>query len=179
MKSNIRITLFLLIGLTFLSCDQTSPRKYVEVTVLNTNRAAGMYRIQYINEIRTLKKKGRLTVFKGDQPKNGTAVAYVKQRIILTNDASLEKVKVLKVTDETEDLIIASLDFFEYSKKIFESDYLEIARMLDENKPDTEIDAAVENMYRTHDWEMEKRLNRLDELAVSYAKKHNVPLEMM
>lgn len=176
MGHNIKITLQLFMGLIFLSCEQTAPRKYVERTVLNTNLVSGRYTPSYFNEVRELKKQGRIKVFKDGKMEKGTAVEYVMQNTIDPVDESIKKVKGLKKTEDTRDLIAASLDVFRYGRKIFENEYVSIAKMLDENRPQEEIDSAIQKIFETHDREMEKKLRYLDELAIPYAKKHNVPL---
>ncbi|MGS2739778.1 hypothetical protein [Sinomicrobium sp. M5D2P17] len=176
MKSTAKISLLLFIGLTFLSCDQTSPRKYVEVTVLNTNLVTSRYTPSFFEELRELEKQGRIAVFKDGEMKKGTAEEYVMQNAIAPVDVSIKKVKELEVKDDTHDLIAASLDVLQYSKEVFENEYRNIAEMLDTNRSQAEIDSAIHKLFRTYDREMEKKLRHLDELAIPYAEKHNIPL---
>jgi hypothetical protein len=179
MRINIKILLVLLVGVIFQSCNTASPRKYIEVAVLNTNRITRMYQPGFFSEMRELKNQNRLTVFENGKPKNGTAVEYVRQTAITPVEEYIAKVRVLKETDDTRDLLTASLDVLQYGKGIFESDYISIAKMLDEDKSQAEVDAAIQKLFETRDPEMEEKFKRLDGLAIPYAEKHDVPLEYM
>ncbi|GGH18904.1 hypothetical protein GCM10011418_22920 [Sphingobacterium alkalisoli] len=53
---------------------------------------------------------------------------------------------------------------YKYGKAVFENEYLTIATMVDEGKPEAEIYTAIEYLYIVHDPVMQKKLDRLDEL---------------
>lgn len=177
MKSTLKITLFLFMGFTLLSCSKPSPRKYVEVAVLNTNLVTGSYTPQFFDELQELKNQNRITLYKDGEMKQVTVEEYVRQRTIVPVNEAMAKAEALPETDDSRDLKAASLEVFKYGKQLFEKEYLVIAQMLDDNKAQTEIDSAIQKIFTSHDAEMEKRIRYLDELAIPYAKKHNVPLE--
>ena len=66
---------------------------------------------------------------------------------------------------------------YKYGRAVFENEYIAIATMMDEGKPEAEIYTAIENLYIVHDPVMQKKLDSLDELIFPYAKKHKIPLK--
>lgn len=177
MKATVQLLLLLMAGASTLSCSRVSPDKYVQVAVLNTNLVTSKYSPSFFRELRELKEQGRLTVFRDNQPQEGTAVEYVEQNVIASVDEAMKKVEALPQSEKTEALTRASLEVFRYGQKIFEAEYMAIAKMLDENKPPAAIDTAIQQLFTSHDPELGKRMEKLDELAIAYARKHEVPLQ--
>jgi hypothetical protein len=179
MKTIIKLLLLSLILFTVVSCNHTSPQKHLEITVLNTNIITGKYNSKYFNEIRELKRNNRLLVLESGQLENGTVKAYLDQNLIQPTNTALKKVQTLEVNTDTENLIAASEDFLIYCKQIFEKDYIEIAQMIDADEPEPIVDAAIERMFQIHDPAFLKKLNHLDEIAIRYAEKHDIPLQIL
>ncbi|QNL51667.1 hypothetical protein H8S90_08880 [Olivibacter sp. SDN3] len=160
----------LCIGVMLQACNTTTPEKYISVTALNSNLVSSAYRPMFLEEL--MERKGK------DQLAGTTAVDYVRDRALRPVEESMEKVKQLKETDDTQALIAAALDLMAYGKEIFESDYIAIAQLIDEGKPEEEIDAAITEMYAKTENGMAQRFDELDELALAYAQEHDVPFEV-
>lgn len=175
--TKIIFVLLTVLSLSLTSCNPVSPDKVVQRAWLNTNNITTRYSPKFFGQLRELKAKGNITIFKDKEVTKGTAVEYVNQMIIVPHNESLQKVEELPEKEDTKALKAASLELFRYSKEIFENDYLDIARMIDENRPDMEINTAIEDLFLRHDQEMETRLNRLDDQVIPYAEKHNIPIE--
>lgn len=171
---------FLLITLLLLgtSCNLTSPQKYIEVAVLNTNTATSQYRPIFFKLLHESKTKNAIIVFKDDKKiNNATAVQYVEEKISnITNN--MAKVKKLKSTKETADLLNASLELQTYIKEVMSSDYISIANMIDESKPEQDITIATQKMFEKHDAAVNEKMQKMNTLALSYAKKHNIDLRL-
>jgi len=162
---------------SLISCNQSSPDKTVQVAWLNANRVVAHYSPRFFGELRELKSKGNITVFKDNKTVKGTAVEYVNQLAVAPLNESMQKVKDLPEQEDTKAIKAASLAVFEYGKEIFENDYLHIAALIDEGQSAAEIDAAIEDLFAKYDPEMQARLNRLDELVIPYAEKHDIPIQ--
>lgn len=159
-----------------LACNKATPQKTVAVTVLNTNLISSRYAPSFFNELQEMKRNDRINVYKNDEMGKGTAEEYVQQNAILPIKDALKKVEDLVVTDDASEMRTASIELLSYSKTIFEKDFINIAIMIDSNQPQLTIDSAIQQMYKTHDTELDKRFRVLDELAIPYAEKNNVPL---
>ncbi len=165
-----RIILLLGLAASICSCTGPSPKKVVAQTWLNTNNVTTYYSPKFFRELMERKEKDNFTTT------GGTAVAYIEQYVIATVDESLKKVEKVPVKSDTKELIHASLEVFKYGKEVFETEYLEIAAMIDDEKPLEEIHAAIDNLFAKHNGEMQIRLDQLDSYAIPYAEKHHIPI---
>lgn len=133
------------------------------MTALNSNLVASAYRPMFLKELMELKSKDGLP--------GATAADYVRQRAINPVAESIESLKGLKETNDTRELM-------QYGKRVFENDYISIAEQIDAGQPQEEIDTVIGEMYEKTEERMLQRFERLDELALDYARKHDVPFEV-
>ncbi|WP_346236671.1 hypothetical protein ABDK00_014420 [Niabella insulamsoli] len=179
MKKDHACLFLLFFVLIATSCQQAAPKKIIEVAVLNTNLVTGFFRPGFFTELMELKEKNSIPVYRdGKTEMNGTAVEYVKATTVDRITESLAKVTALKESEETRPLIRASKDLLEFGKNIFETDYANVAKLIDEEKPRAEIDAAISKIFETHDETMALKTKALDAVAVPYAKKHGIELRI-
>lgn len=176
MKIN-KIILVLLLVVSLCSCTGTSPKKVIAQTWLNTNNITAYYSPKFFKGLIEKKAKNNITVYKDGTVTNGTAVEHVQQYIIATIDENLKKVEGISVKEDNKELVGASLEIFKYSRAVFENEYLDVAAMIDDEKPSEEIHAAIDNLFAKHDGEMTAKFDRLDSYAIPYAEKHNIPIQ--
>ncbi|MBD1423213.1 hypothetical protein [Sphingobacterium chuzhouense] len=176
MKKIYYIKCLLLIALTGMVSCGPSPKKVVAQTWLNTNNVTTYYSPKFFNELMEKKAKNNITVYQDGAVIKGTAVAYVQQYVIATIDENLKKVEDLSAKGDNKELIDASLEVFRYSSDVFENEYLDIAEMIDEEKPSEEIMSAIDDLFAKHDGEMQIRFDRLDSCAIPYAEKNNIAI---
>lgn len=178
MKPAFLIALLIALCASLTSCNRVSPRKVVGRAVLNSNTVTVKFSPKFFDELRERKSKGRIVVFEDNRAQPGTAEEYVEQMVIAPANDAMESVEKLPKNEDTGDLVEASLEMFRYATEIFEEDYRAIARMIDGDQPQQAIDAAIQQLFETHDPELGKRVKRLDELAIPYAEKHDIPLQV-
>ncbi len=147
------------------ACNQVSPEKYIAVTALNSNLVSTAYRPMFFTELIALKGDGRLT---------GSAKEYVMERAVKPVQKAIGKVNGLRKTDDAKELIATAKEVMEYGQQIFETDYLAIAQLIDTGKPEEEIHAAIAKMYEDTEETLFQKFDKLDQLAIAYAKKHNI-----
>lgn len=171
--------IFKLFGLALmLSCSKTTPQQYIAKTAVNANLMESFYRPQFFSEIVELKKQNRLTVFRGKEHKPATAQEYLKDRLPDLK-RNIDEIKSLNKTAETSDLIEASLSYFEEADKIFKNDYPKIAKMIDENRPDSETMPKIKEIFEKNDAEMFAKQQKLATVAENYAKKNKVDFRII
>ncbi|GAA4785762.1 hypothetical protein GCM10023231_12050 [Olivibacter ginsenosidimutans] len=168
-KAWIAVGLYMV--LICLSCSKTRPEKYIAVTALNSNLVSTAYRPMFLNELMERKYKNQLP--------GTSAEEYVRDRAIKPVDEAIEKVKQLKETAETKELIAAALEVMTYGKTIFEHEYKSIAELIDKERPLEEIDKAITEMYDNTETGMAERFDRLDTLALKYARANKVPFDLI
>ena len=177
MKYRAKTIMLLTVVISLFSCNRVSPDKVVAQTWLNVNNITSHYSPKFFRNLQEMKSKGNITVFRNDEVVKGTAVEYVNQYVITPVVEAQIKVEKLPAKEDTKEIIAASLEVYKYGKAVFENEYLTIATMMDEEKPEAEIYTAIENLYIVHDPVMQKKLDRLDELVLPYAKKHKIQIK--
>jgi len=177
MKKIYYIKFLLLTALTGVVSCGPSPKKVVAQTWLNTNNVTTYYSPRFFNELMERKTTDNITVYEDDTATKGTSVAYVQQYVIATIDENLKKVEALSAKGDNKELIHASLEVFRYAKGIFETEYLDIAAMIDDERPSEDIMTAIDNLFGKYDGEMQARFDRLDSYAIPYAEKHDIPIK--
>jgi len=178
MKYIAKTLVLLIVAISLFSCNhQPSPDKVVAQTWLNVNNITSHYSSNFFRILQEMKSKDNITVVRNNEVIKGTSVEYVKQYVIAPVIAAQKKVEKLPEKEDIKEIITASLEVYKYGRAVFEKEYLAIALMIDEEKPEAEINTAIENIYIAHDPVMQEKLNKLDELVFPYAKKHKIPIK--
>ena len=177
MKYIFKTLVLLTVAISLLSCDGVSPDKVVAQTWLNVNNITSHYSPNFFRNLQEMKSKDNITVVRNNELVKGTAVEYVKQYVITPVVEAQKKVQQLPAKEDTKEIITASLEVYKYGRAVFENEYIAIATMMDEGKPEDEIYTAIEKLYIVHDPVMQKKLDSLDELIFPYAKKHKIRLK--
>ena len=174
--------LFILMNLAVISCQNNgvNPQKTFKVLGLSLNKIPYKFS-QHFKEIRAQYKNGSLTyVTKDNQVKKGvSAEEYVQNMYPSMFDKEIETINNLKVNDETRPMQAASLDVFNYSKEVYETDMLRIAKMIDEGKSDQEIDAAIEELQNTKGDIIDEKFNKAHDLVFPYADKNGIEYDIL
>jgi len=173
-----QIALITLAAVLFVSCKLgNTPEEYIGCTTLNTNLLRD-FGARDFNRMQSDKNANQLLVPDGNQYVPAKSfVEYNEKMTIADADEHLKKIEDLKVTDETKDLISNSEDLFTTAKKIYETDYVTICKMMDEGKPQPEIDTAIAQLERKYDPILQQKFQVLDAVAFPYAAKHGIQLE--
>lgn len=179
-----KTTLFILViatVATIISCNfsGTSPKTVFETIGLNGNKIPrNFYRA--FDEIRGQKNNGTLIIVTPEgETKNVSAEEYVKTYYTKMYDDDIKKVKELSADEETQPIIEAGLEMFLYADEIYKTDYIRIAKMIDEGKSDEEINLEIEKLEATKGVELDKKYNKTMDLLIPYADKHGVEYKTM
>lgn len=102
---------------------------------------------------------------------------YFKFRCVNNAIENYNKVKSLPVTDETRSMITASLALYEFCTSKYQNDYLQIAKMKDDNRPQREVDAALKRFDDTYIQEFTKKYDNAWSEGLIYAKAHGIEVK--
>ena len=102
---------------------------------------------------------------------------YFKSRCVNNAIENYDKVKSLPVTDETRSMITASLALYEFCISKYQNDYLQIAKMKDDNRPQPEIDDALKRFDDTYIQEFAKKYDGAWSEGLVYAKAHGIEVK--
>ena len=146
----------LLLACCILFSCNNSPEEYFNSAVLNSNSiygfaGDGMHRELVSPSVKLTDEKTGATA-----PMTRTEVIQDKIKTVETN---FEKVKSLSVTDETKEMLTASIAMYEYILPVYKNEYQQLALLYDNGAAPEKIEAA------------EKIIN--DKYAVKFLQLHN------
>ena len=172
MKKNS--TRFLLTGLCCLllcSCNTATPENYFDQAVLNTNMLMGFANDGFERQL----EQPSVKLVEGTKDQT----APMKRKEVVDNqiqfvDESFAKIKNLKETDDTKDMLKASIAVYEYVVPVYKNEYVQLAKLYDENAPKEQIESYAKSINDKYSAGFEQRLNALINIAKPYAARHNI-----
>lgn len=177
MKKILVLGLMTTFALAFVSCNNfgVNPQKIFDKIGLNGNKIPSSFASQF-KEMRAHKAKGSLTIImpNNEVKKGVSALEYTESNYSKMLEPDIKGIKELKTNEETQPIIDAGLDMFQYADEIYKNDFPQIAKMIDDGKPDEEIDAAIEELDATKGVELDKKYNKTMDLLLPYAEKNGV-----
>ncbi|TPN87498.1 hypothetical protein [Aquimarina algicola] len=175
MKNRVLLVLSF-ITIFLQSCNFHTPENYFGRTTLNTNKFRQLGKRDF-NEMRASKKANMLKIYKDDAfVDTDNYEEYVRYSKIKGIEEDIEKIKELKVTDDTEAMINASLEVFTYVKSIYENEYIEICKLMDTNATDEKIETAIQDLEQKL-VEYDAKMEKLMEVAVPYAESNGIKVQ--
>ena len=157
--------------LFLVSCDIATPENYFDRTILNCNLMHGFAGSGLLRQLESPSDKLSATG-------NGATVPMTRKEVIDVHITSLEtnfeKVKKLKETDDTRDILQASIALYEYVLPVYKTEYQQLARLYDEGAAREQIDLlarAIETKYRPG---FATLFDRLTAAGKPYAARHGI-----
>jgi hypothetical protein len=115
--------------LSLVSCDTATPENYFDRAVLNCNLMHGFAGSGLRRELEG-------PSVKLSETGNGETIPMKRKEVIdnaITSlETNFEKVKKLKVTDDTRDILQASIALYEFVLPVYNTEYQQLARLYDE-----------------------------------------------
>ena len=106
----------------------------------------------------------------------------MKRNEVVDNDiASLEtnfeKVKKLKKTDDTGDILQASVALYEYVLPVYKTEYQQLGKLYDEGAPREQIDSLAQSIETKYGPGFAKLFDRLTAAGKPYAARHGIKVD--
>lgn len=175
MKTKV-ISLFIITA-SIVSCNliNDTPDQIFQVIGLNTNKIPSSFE-RVFKEFRQHKDNGTLKLPSedGKTMRKATCVEVVKFAYANTFKEDIKRIKNLNPTKEAEPIVKAGIELFEYADEIQNTDFIVIAKMIDEGKSDEEIDLAVRQLDDTKGLELDQRFGKVLNLLLPYADSNGV-----
>ena len=169
-KQYLRIIL-LLCCITVPACKMpASPEKYFDAAALNANVVSHFGSDYFITVLGYGKRSPGTSPYNYEQQ-----VGFAIQRV----ERYLENVNNLISTKDTEALLDASKDLFQFTLESYRTDHLSLAKMIDRNAPEEEIVKALEALDKKSYETFLIKYNKLHDLGIQYAKDHDIQLVEM
>ncbi len=89
-------------------------------------------------------------------------------------EESLEKVRALRQTADTRDVVQASLALHEFVLPVYRNEYQQLAKLYDNGAPKAEIDALAAAITAKYQSGFQSHVDRLTSVAKPYAAKHGI-----
>ena len=132
--------------LSLVSCDTATPENYFDRAVLNCNLMHGFAGSGLRRELES-------PSVKLSETGNGETIPMKRKEVIgnaITSlEANFEKVKKLKETDDTRDILQASVALYEFVLPVYKTEYQQLARLYDEGAAREEIATDCSASART------------------------------
>jgi hypothetical protein len=175
MKFKIIFILFLSAIVSSCNLLNDSPDQVFEVIGLNANKIPKSFE-RLFKEFYQQKINGSLQVPTTDNKsmRPGTCVESINYWYGNTFKEDIKKIKKLKVEEEAKPIVKAALDLFQYADEIQKTDFLIIAKMIDEGKSEEEIDNASRKLDDTKGILLDKKYESVMKLLLPYADKNGV-----
>jgi hypothetical protein len=178
MKKLRRSFIFLLVcNILFLveACRlPASPEKYFDVTALNAN-SVSYFGSEYFTKMLGYRGKPLAAGPGVDQYNYEQQLGFAIKRV----EKYLKNIDELLPTKDTQALIDASKDLFQFTLESYKKDHLPIAKMIDRKAPADEITKAMNDLDKRLYMAFSVRYNKLYEIGTQYAKDNNIKLMEM
>lgn len=159
----------LLCFLFFTACNNLSPEKTFEIAVLNSNMVVGFASDRLLRELESPSVK--LT-------EDGKTASMQRSEVIQSkidfSEGVLKKLKGIKETDDTKEMIAASTALYNYILPVYKTEYQQLAKLYDENASTESILAKSQAIHDKYYPGFDSLYNELINIGKGFAQKHNI-----
>lgn len=156
------------------SCDPATPNDYFGRAVLNMNMFHDFAGTRMEGELRQPSMK--LADGGGKEIVQMTRKEVVDNKIEFA-EASYGKVKKLKETDDTREMLQASKAVYEYILPVYRNEYQELAKLHDNKAPQSEIDALSRVIREKYADGFRSRMGAVVAAGKPYAERHGLKVQ--
>lgn len=154
----------------FTACS-TSPEKYFDVAVLNTN-SINTFASDAMTR-RLVQANTKYEAVEPDQNLENPASKIIETQVMIV-EKNLTAIRELKETDETKEMLQTSIALHEYVLPVYKNEYMTLARECDKGKPKEVLEIMAADIDRKYAGKFEELFNRLTVLGKEYAGKHDI-----
>lgn len=148
----------------------TTPKEYFDIAVLNTNLIANFGGTGFSRELQSPSVK---LSENGDDTTPMKRSEVVESKTAITEE-NFKKVKSLKVTDETKDMLEASINLYEYVIPVYKNEYSELAGLYDNNAPQEQIESLTMEIFDKYYEGFTDRYSKVISTGKVYAEKNSL-----
>jgi hypothetical protein len=158
-----------IICLLFSSCSP-KPEKYFDVAVLNANMVSDFGgRLEYELE------HPSVTLVEGtkDQTRPMKRSEIIENKIQIVEE-HFNEIKALKETDDSRDILKASIALHEYVLPVFKTEYRQLAGLYDNGAAKEEIATYQQSIWDKYGKRFSQLFEALTDAGKKYASKHDI-----
>ena len=155
----------------FASCDDATPRNYFDRAILNCNLIHGF-------ASKGLQRELDSPSVKLMNAKTGASAPMKRKEVIddkiASIEQSLEKVRKLRQTDDTKEIVQASIALHEYVLPVYRNEYLQLAKLYDDGAPKAQIETLASAIAAKYRPRFEVLFDSLTAAGKPYAARHDI-----
>ncbi|WP_109435087.1 MULTISPECIES: hypothetical protein [Aquimarina] len=174
---NTKTFLLFFIGITIVGCSGDTPDSYFGKTTLNVNRYFNFGKRDFTSMQQSQKQNMLIKLSDSEIGYTESYVEHIETYLIPLINEDIKKVKDLKPTTDTQELIDASLEVYTFIQQSYETDYMAIAKMMDAKESQNKIDAAIEQLQAEKASLLNDKKNKLYFIAKPFAEKNGINAE--
>jgi hypothetical protein len=167
--SHLSAFIFLLLSILVMACSSATPEKTFEIAVLNSNMIVGFANDRLSRELESPSVK----LVENNKTETMKRSEVIQSKIDFSEEV-LGKLKGMKETDDTKEMINASVSVYEYILPVYKSEYQQLAKLFDENASEQSIRAQTESIHNKYYQKFDQHYNNLINLGKSFAQRHNI-----
>jgi len=171
MKRNFTWLLISLSIFLLPACNTATPENYFDRAVLNCNMMMGFASDGQQRELDQPSVK--LVEGTKDQTAPMKRKEVIEQKIAYLDEA-YAKIKNLQETDDTKEMLHASIALYDYVLPVYKSEYTQLAKLYDEGASSQQIASFSKSISDKYFAGFEDRFNKLTAAGKPYAAKHNI-----
>jgi hypothetical protein len=169
-NSKVFASVIACICLLLAGCSNT-PEEYFDQAVLNSNMLFG-----FADDIQL-----RQLESPGATMENGKVVPMKRSRVISDKiafaEAALKKIKALKQTAETKEMLQHSIALHEYVLPVYKNEYMQLAALFDNGAAKEQIAAQAKVIHDKYFTQYAALSDKLITSGRAYAAKNNIKLK--
>jgi hypothetical protein len=167
----LRFSLCAVLCCILASCDDASPKTCFDRAVLNCNMISDFASKGLLRQLESPSVK--LT-----DAKTGATAPMKRKEVVADKIAfveeSLAKVRKLRQTDDTKDIVQASIALHEYVLPVYRNEYQQLAKLYDGGAAKAEIDGLASAISTKYGPGVAVLFDRLTTAGKAYAAKHDI-----
>lgn len=153
------------------ACNTATPENYFDRAVLNSNMLVGFANRGLEREL----EQPSVKMVDGDV--NRTEPMKRKEIIdgkIQYMEEQLGKIKNLKITDDTKEMLESSIGLHEYVLPVYKNEYQQLAKLYDDGAPNEQTQSLTQLIHDKYYPRFDELYNKLIATGKVYAAKHNI-----
>lgn len=171
MKKSILLLTVIFCYCLFTACNTATPEDYFDIAVLNSNMVHGFANSA---DQRELESPGVKMVDGSKDKFEPMKRKEVVDSKIQFMEESFEKVKDLKETEDTKDILQASIALYNYVLPVYKNEYQQLAKLYDDGAPKEQIESLQQSIEEKYYPKFEELYNGLATAGKPFAERHNI-----
>lgn len=159
------------ISFLFASCNTATPENYFDAAVLNCNMMQGFATEGLVRELESPSVKLVEGTTDKTEPMKRSEIIQSKIEAL---QPYYEKVKDFNQTNETKGMLQASIGLYEYVLPVYKNEYMQLAKLYDDNAPKDQITAFQQSIEQKYYPGFETLFQKLENEGKAYAAKNNI-----